>query len=139
MRVKRTSRRPARARSDAPFAYAGLERIFHERGRLAVCTCLVAHPEGMSFTELQEACGLTDGNLSRHLAALAEMGIVSLAKEPLGSGRTATVARITKSGRTRFLAYIDELETVVRHVHERAEVAARSADPPSPRLVFARE
>jgi hypothetical protein len=28
----------------APFAYEGLERIFHERGRLAVCTCLVANP-----------------------------------------------------------------------------------------------
>ena len=43
---------------DAPFAYSGLERIFHERGRLAVCTCLVANPHGMRFTELQDACAL---------------------------------------------------------------------------------
>ena len=62
----------------APFAYEGLERIFNERGRLAVCTCLVANPAGMSFTALQEACALTDGNLNRHLHALAETEIVTL-------------------------------------------------------------
>ncbi len=32
------------AMNSAPFAYEGLERIFHERGRLAVCTALVAMP-----------------------------------------------------------------------------------------------
>lgn len=99
-----------------PFAYSGLERIFHERGRLAVCTCLIAHPEGLSFTELQEACGLTDGNLSRHLYALADVEVVTISKESSG-GRPATVCRITKGGKSRFLAYIDELESVVRDVH----------------------
>lgn len=110
-------RKRAEARErEAPYAYAGLERIFHERGRLAVCTCLVAHADGMTFTELQESCGLTDGNLSRHLAALADMGIVAITKET-GAGRPTTVCRITASGRSRFLAYIDELESVVRAVH----------------------
>ncbi len=122
MTARKHARRQ-RTRADAPFAYSGLERIFHERGRLAVCTCLVTHPEGMSFTELQEACGLTDGNLSRHLSALADMDIVSVAKESNG-GRPATICRITKGGRTRFLSYIDELESVVRDVHERSDVLA---------------
>jgi predicted ArsR family transcriptional regulator len=135
MTARKTTRRPQRTRTDAPFAYSGLERIFHERGRLAVCTCLVTHPEGMSFTELQEACGLTDGNLSRHLFALAEMEIVSVSKES-GAGRPTTTCRITKSGRTRFLAYIDELETVVRDVHERSDALARQPDRRAlPRLV----
>ncbi|HEV2037422.1 MAG TPA: transcriptional regulator [Candidatus Eremiobacteraceae bacterium] len=135
MTVRKPAKRQQRARTDAPFAYSGLERIFHERGRLAVCTCLVTHPEGMSFTELQEACGLTDGNLSRHLSALAEMDIVAVSKESNG-GRPATICRITKSGRTRFLSYIDELETVVRDVHERSDALARQAERRSlPRLV----
>lgn len=139
MTSKKCYKRAQRPRPDAPFAYSGLERIFHERGRLAVCTCLVTHPEGMSFTELQEACGLTDGNLSRHLFALAEMDIVTIAKE-LGNGRPTTTCRITKSGRTRFLAYIDELETVVRDVHERADASARQSDRRSmTRLALARE
>jgi predicted ArsR family transcriptional regulator len=135
MTMRKTGKRPQRTRTDAPFAYSGLERIFHERGRLAVCTCLITHPEGMSFTELQEACGLTDGNLSRHLSALAEMEIVSVSKESNG-GRPTTICRITKGGRTRFLAYIDELESVVRDVHDRSDVLARQADRRSvPRLV----
>ena len=100
----------------APFAYEGLERIFHERGRLAVCTCLIAHPSGMRFRALQEACALTDGNLNRHLHALAETNIVEL-ERTTGSGRPATSVKITDSGKARFLAYIDELEAVVRAVN----------------------
>ena len=99
--------------ASAPFAYEGLERIFHERGRLGVCTCLVANPGGMSFTSLQDACGLTDGNLNRHLHALAEERVVAIAREKTGR-RPVTVVRITEAGRERFLAYIDALEDVVR-------------------------
>jgi predicted ArsR family transcriptional regulator len=123
MSSKRAAKKTRSETSEAPFAYAGLERIFHERGRLAVCTCLVAHADGMSFTELQAACGLTDGNLSRHLSALSEMGIVSIVKES-GGGRPTTTCRITKTGRTRFLAYIDQLEAVVRDVHAGADADA---------------
>ncbi len=104
---------------EAPFSYPGLERIFHERGRLAICTCLIAHPDGLSFTELQAACDLTDGNLNRHVHALADLGIVTNEKRR-GYGRPQTVYRITKRGRQRFLAYVDELEAVVRDVHERS-------------------
>jgi len=101
----------------APFAYEGLERLFHERGRLAVCTCLIANPDGMSFKALQDACALTDGNLNRHLHALAETGIVTL-ERVRGNGRPTTRVCITESGKARFLEYIDELEAVVRAVHE---------------------
>jgi len=109
---------------EAPFAYPGLERIFHERGRLALCTCLVAHPIGLSFTELQAACDLTDGNLNRHLHALAEVGIVAIEKQR-AQGRALTLYRITRRGRERFLAYVDELESVVRDVHENTEPSKR--------------
>ena len=107
----------------APFAYEGLERIFHERGRLGVCTCLVANTRGMSFKALQDACGLTDGNLNRHLHALVETGIVTIAREKSGS-RTVSIVGITDEGRTRFLSYIDELEAVVRTAREHEPVKA---------------
>ena len=106
----------------APFAFPGLERIFHERGRLAVCACLIANPGGMRFTDLQDACALTDGNLNRHLHALAEVGVVT-SERVRGHGRPTTIVRITGDGRTRFLAYVDELESVVRGVQDRAEPA----------------
>ena len=105
--------------SDAPFAFSGLERIFHERGRLAVCTCLIANREGMTFKALQDACALTDGNLNRHLHALAEDGVVTL-RRTRGDGRPTTTVRITERGRARFLAYIDELEAVIRAVNSSA-------------------
>ena len=107
----------------APFAYSGLERIFHERGRLAVCTCLIANAEGMRFTDLQDACALTDGNLNRHLHALSEVGVIEL-ERVRGRGRPTTIVRITAAGRTRFRAYIDELEAVVRAVQDRTHDSA---------------
>ncbi|MGH7728787.1 MAG: transcriptional regulator [Vulcanimicrobiaceae bacterium] len=103
----------------APFAYDGLDRLFHERGRLAVCTCLVANPGGMTFTALQDACALTDGNLNRHLHALAEAQVVSLGRVRIAR-RAATLVRITPAGKRRFLDYIDALEAVVRAVNASA-------------------
>jgi predicted ArsR family transcriptional regulator len=92
-----------------------LDRVFHERRRLAICSMLVAHPGGVSFKQLQDACELTDGNLNRHLHALAEDGIVS-AQRHTGSGRPQTIVTITEAGRGRFIAYVDALEAIVREV-----------------------
>ena len=101
--------------AEAPFSLSGLDRIFHERGRLAICSALVANPQGLTFTQLQDACELTDGNLNRHLHALAEIGIVHM-ERVTGKGRPQTIVRITSGGSTRFLEYIDELESLVREV-----------------------
>lgn len=92
-----------------------LDRVFHERGRLAICSALIAQPDGASFTQLQETCDLTDGNLNRHLHALAEEGIVATERRT-GQGRPQTIVRITNDGRERFLGYIDALEAIVRDV-----------------------
>ena len=76
---------------------------------------------------------MTDGNLSRHLHALAEFGIIATFKEG-GARRPTTVCRITKSGRERFLSYIDQLECVVRDVHRRADESRASAQSRQARL-----
>ena len=99
-----------------------LDRVFHERGRLAICSTLVAVSDGVSFTQLQESCELTDGNLNRHLHALAEEGIVSTERRT-GNGRPQTIVRITNAGRERFLAYIEALEKIVRDVHRSASAS----------------
>jgi len=116
------------------FALSSLDRVFHERGRLAICSALIAHPEGVSFTQLQQTCDLTDGNLNRHLHALAEMGIVET-RRITGKGRPQTLVRVTRAGRERFLDYIDALETVVRDVQrarKRKTAPARPAPAASP-------
>ncbi len=97
------------------YAFSALDRVFHERGRLAICTALTGAGDGLSFTQLQAACDLTDGNLNRHLHALAELEIVEM-KRITGKGRPQTIVRITPKGRERFLDYVDALEEVVRDV-----------------------
>lgn len=102
-----------RSKQEAPFAYEGLDRVIHERARLSVLTSLITHPTGLTFVELKGLCALTDGNLARHLQVLEEEKIVRLTKED-DAGRMQTVARITASGRRRYLEYLTVLEQVVR-------------------------
>ena len=106
----------------APFAYEGLDRVIHERARLGVLTSLMAQPKGLPFGELKTLCGLTDGNLSRHLQTLQEAGLVELVKGFEGV-RPLTVCRMTPEGRARFVEYLEVLEQVVRDAAEAAEAA----------------
>lgn len=98
---------------DAPYAYPGLDRIFHERARLGIVTSLAGHADGLGFSELKALCGLTDGNLSRHLGVLEEAGFVTLDKGYEGK-RPHTRCRLTEEGRARFGTYLTELEDVLR-------------------------
>lgn len=100
-------------KSNAPFAYEGLDRVIHERARLSVLTSLMTHRSGLSFVEIKQLCALTDGNLARHLQVLEEAKMVRLDKEDDG-GRAQTIARVTVSGRKRYLEYLAILEQVVR-------------------------
>ncbi|MFI4934542.1 MAG: winged helix-turn-helix domain-containing protein [Caulobacterales bacterium] len=113
------------------FAYEGLDRVIHERARLGVLTSLVGHPKGLVFGDLRQLCGLTDGNLSRHLQVLQEAGLVVVSKGFEGN-RPQTLCRITPEGRRRFLDYLAVLDQVVRD----AAAAAKAAPglPPLPGL-----
>ena len=102
-----------KAKPDAPFAYEGLDRVIHERARLSVLTSLITHPEGLSFVDLKRLCALTDGNLARHLQVLEEDGMIPH-HQRRWPGRAQTTARITASGRKRYLDYLTILEQVVR-------------------------
>jgi DNA-binding HxlR family transcriptional regulator len=107
----------------APFAYAGLDRVIHEKARLGLLTSLMTHPKGLAFADLKQLCGLTDGNLSRHLQVLQEAGMVEVIKSYEGN-RPHTSCRLTQAGRRRFLDYLAVLEQLVRD----AAKAAGKAD-----------
>jgi DNA-binding transcriptional ArsR family regulator len=109
-----------------PFAYEGLDRVLHERARLGILTSLVAHPKGVVFGDLKQLCGLTDGNLSRHLAVLGEEGVVELVKS-FANNRPQTLCRITADGRRRYLDYLQVLERVVRDAADAMRNAQRQA------------
>lgn len=101
------------------FAYEGLERVLHEKARLGIMTSLVTHPEGLVFSALKRLCALTDGNLSRHLDVLRADGLVDVWKG-FENRRPQTLCRLTGDGRRRFLAYLEELERVLRDASPKA-------------------
>ena len=113
------------------FAYDGLDRVIHEKARLSVLTSLVAHPKGLVFGELKRLCGLTDGNLSRHLSVLEEAGLLEIRKG-YDRNRPQTLCRVTPAGRQRYLDYLAVLEQVVRD----AAAAAKQSGEPHERLGF---
>jgi len=98
---------------DPPYAFTGLDRVFHERARLGIVTSLAGQPGGLQFADLRSLCGLTDGNLNRHLATLEQAGFLVVTKGA-ARGRRATTCRLTEFGRERFIAYLAALEDALR-------------------------
>ena len=106
--------------SSGSFAYEGLDRLIHERARLAILSSLAAHEQGLTFNDLKDLCNLTDGNLSRQLQMLREANLVDIEKGTSGN-RPQTMCRLTRAGRKRFLEYVAELEKVVSNAAESAK------------------
>ena len=106
------------------FAYEGLERILHEKARLGIMTSLMTRHEGLAFAELKQLVALTDGNLNRHIQVLHEAGLVAVHKSVRGR-RSQTRYRLTLAGRRRFVAYLAELERVIK---DAMTAGARSRD-----------
>ena len=95
-----------------PEPYLQLDRVIHEKGRLAIMSMLAASPE-LSFTELRDALGMTDGNLTTHIRALQQEGYVAVAKS-YQNRRPLTTCSLTAPGRKAFTDYINLLEQIVR-------------------------
>jgi len=95
-----------------------LDPMLHERGRLAIVSVLAA-VESLTFTELRDELGMTDGNLSVHLQKLEDKGFVGIDKQFVGR-RPQTTCRLTKVGRRALTAYLDRLEAIVAQGRGRA-------------------
>ena len=106
------NKRKSRPASAPRFAYDGLDRVIHERARLSLLTSLVTHRKGLSFSELNMYCALTDGNLNRHLQVLEDAKLVTVAKRH-DQHRPQTLCKITPLGRRRYLEYLEVLEQVI--------------------------
>lgn len=91
-----------------------LERIFHSPIRMAILSNLCsAGKGGLTFTELKQACDLTDGNLNGHLAALIADNVVKVTKEFIGLKPRSTIF-LTKTGLDRFSEYLDALHVALK-------------------------
>jgi predicted ArsR family transcriptional regulator len=95
-----------------PEPFLQLDRVIHEKGRLAIMSLLAAAPQ-LPFTELRDTLNMTDGNITAHLRTLQETGYVSVTKEFQG-GRPLTTFALTARGRKAFTDYINLLEQIVQ-------------------------
>jgi DNA-binding MarR family transcriptional regulator len=90
----------------------GIDDLVHQRHRLGILA-ITAEAQLADFGYLQEALGLTAGNLSRHLTVLEEAGLVEVEKGYQGR-RARTRVRITHQGRTALASELAALTELVR-------------------------
>jgi DNA-binding MarR family transcriptional regulator len=95
-----------------PEPFLQLDRVIHEKGRLAIMSMLAATPE-LSFTELRDTLAMTDGNLTSHMRTLQEAGYVSVSKS-YENNRPLTTCSLTAAGKKAFVNYVDLLEQIVQ-------------------------
>lgn len=103
---------PARVSGPAEF-----DSLIHGRVRLGIMSALAVHPS-LSFNELKESLGATDGNLSAHARKLEEGGYLRCEKS--FEGRIPlTEYRLTEEGRQALARYLDHMEALISRVRER--------------------
>jgi DNA-binding transcriptional ArsR family regulator len=91
-----------------------LDRVIHERVRLAIVSALAVH-EMLTFNELKGLLETTDGNLSVHARKLEDAGYVTCKKGY--EGRVPrTEYRISAAGRRALEGYLAHMEALIRRV-----------------------
>lgn len=95
----------------------GLDRLIHERTRLAIVSALAVNPS-LTFNELKELIRVTDGNLSVHARKLEEAGYVACTKSFAGR-LPKTEYRLAVAGRRALEKYLDHMEALIRATRER--------------------
>ena len=89
----------------------GIDRLIHERARLGIMSSLAAAGT-MTFNELKETLGMTDGNLSVHARVLEEAGYIRIEKTFVGR-KPQTRMTLTARGEKAFKDYVGYLERMV--------------------------
>lgn len=121
--AKRTATQRA-PRADAPptlgavdgdaTAPLALDRIIHERVRLAIVSALAVH-EMLTFNELKALLETSDGNLSVHARKLEEAGYLTCRK--YFEGRVPrTEYRLTPAGKKALERYLGHMEALIKRV-----------------------
>ncbi len=111
---RQSESRPERAPALAP---AQLDRLIHERFRLAIVSALAVN-DTLSFHDLKQLIDTTDGNLSVHARKLEDAGYIACTKS-FEQRVPKTEYRITPAGRRALERYLDHMEALIRATRER--------------------
>jgi DNA-binding MarR family transcriptional regulator len=94
-----------------------LDDTVHQRVRLGILAVL-AEAQRADFSFLRDTLALTDGNLSRHLKALEDVGYVRTDRRPHGA-RKRTWVTATKDGRTALESELTALQELIDRTQRR--------------------
>jgi DNA-binding HxlR family transcriptional regulator len=94
-----------------------LDRLIHERARLAIVSALAAS-KSLTFSELKRLLDVTDGNLSIHCRKLEEADYMACEKT-FDKRVPKTTYRLTEPGRRALERYLSHMEALIRTARER--------------------
>lgn len=97
-------------------AAANLDRLIHERTRLAIISALAVNTS-LTFNELKDLLRVSDGNLSVHARKLEDAGYIICTKSFAGR-LPKTEFRLASSGRRALEKYLDHMEALIRATRE---------------------
>jgi DNA-binding MarR family transcriptional regulator len=110
------AKRPSSGARQQESAATNLDRLIHERTRLAIISALAVNTS-LTFSELKELLGASDGNLSVHARKLEHAGYVACTKS--FSGRMPkTEYRLTAAGRRALEQYLNHMEALIQATRE---------------------
>lgn len=110
-RKKATTLQAVEGDASMPMA---LDRLIHERLRLAIVSSLAVH-ESLTFNELKALLDTSDGNVSVHARKLEDAGYISCTKGY--EGRVPrTEYKLTAAGRRALEHYLAHMEALIKRV-----------------------
>ena len=95
-----------------PQSLAALDRLIHERVRLGIVSALAVN-DSLTFQELRDLLGVTDGNLSVHARRLEEAGYIAC-KKTFAPRMPRSEYRLTPEGRRALERHLEHLTAVIR-------------------------
>jgi DNA-binding transcriptional ArsR family regulator len=112
--------RPKRSSATAHVAESSatnLDRLIHERTRLAIVSALAVN-KSLTFSELKQLLRATDGNLSVHARKLEDAGYVSCSKSFDGR-MPKTEYALSAAGRRALEKYLSHMEALIHATREK--------------------
>jgi DNA-binding MarR family transcriptional regulator len=112
--VKKTPAAERRAPSAAPTQKSAvdLDRVIHEKTRLAIVSALAVSPS-ITFNEMKAILKATDGNVSVHARKLEDAGYINTKKSFEGR-MPKTEYALTAAGRRALERYLDHMEAIIK-------------------------
>lgn len=91
-----------------------LDRVIHERLRLAIVSALAVH-DSLTFNELKALLETSDGNVSVHARKLEDAGYVAC-KKGFDGRVPRTEYKLTAAGRRALEQYLAHMEALIKRV-----------------------